>query len=92
MFIIVQGEVEIIKESKNKANQIIYVAQAGETIGEMQVLGTGSRTASMRARGDVQLLSIRGAHFRELMHQHQDLLDQIIQMLVKKLAATGMAD
>ncbi len=91
MFIIVQGEVEIIKETKNKADQIIYVAKAGEAIGEMEVLGKGFRTAAMRARGDIQLLTIQGVHFRELMHQHPDMLDRIIQMLVDKLAAAGIA-
>ncbi len=91
MFIIVQGQVDIIKETKDKPDQLIYVAKAGEAIGEMEVLGKGHRTAAMRARGDIQLLTIRGAHFRELMHQHPDMLDRVIQMLVDKLAAAGIA-
>lgn len=90
MFIIVQGEVEIIKESKRKPDQIIYVAKAGEAIGEMQVLGKGVRSAAMRARGDIQLLVIEGTHFNALMHQHPDMSDRVIQMLVDKLAAAGL--
>jgi LmbE family N-acetylglucosaminyl deacetylase len=92
MFIIVQGEVEIIKESKNSADQIIYVARAGEAIGEMEVLGKGYRTAAMRARGDIQLLNIQGDHFRKLIHRHPDMLDQVITMLMDKLAAAGVVN
>jgi LmbE family N-acetylglucosaminyl deacetylase len=91
MYIIVQGEVEIIKEANDRPDQIIYVAQAGEAIGEMQVLGKAARTAAMRARGDIQLLVIEGVHFKALMHQHPDLSDRVIQMLVDKLAAAGIA-
>jgi CRP/FNR family transcriptional regulator len=92
MYIIVQGEVEIIKESAGKPDQIIYVAKAGEAVGEMQVLGMGARTAAMRCRGDVQLLVIEGDHFQTLMHQHPDMSDRVIQMLVDKLAAAGVAN
>ena len=62
MYIIVQGQVAIIKEATGKAGQVIYVAKAGEAIGELQVLSTGARTAAMQARGDIHLLVIEGAH------------------------------
>ncbi len=88
MFIIVQGEVEIVKESGGKS-QIIYRAKKGEAIGEMQVLSRSARSAAMRCKGDVHLLVVQGAHFRELMHQYPDMSDRVIQMLVQKLAAAG---
>jgi LmbE family N-acetylglucosaminyl deacetylase len=89
MYIIVKGEVAIIKEVARKASQIIYRAKAGEAIGEMQVLSKSSRAAAMQAQGDIHLLVIEGAHFRALMHQHPDMSDRVIQMLVNKLAAAG---
>jgi CRP-like cAMP-binding protein len=45
----------------------------------------------MRARGDLQLLVIEEAHFKALMHQHPDMSDRVIQMLLDKLAAAGIA-
>jgi hypothetical protein len=86
MYIIVQGEVNIIKESEGKTN-VIYLAKQGEAIGEMQVLSKSPRTASMQAKGDIHLLVIEGTGFRSLMHQYPDMTDQVIQMLVQKLAA-----
>jgi hypothetical protein len=88
MYIIVQGKVEIIRESGEKS-QIIYQAKKGEAIGEMQVLSRGPRSAAMRCKEDVHLLVIEGAHFRDLMHQYPDMSDRVIQMLVQKLAAAG---
>jgi len=88
MYIIVQGEVEIIKESGEKP-QIIYQAKKGEAIGEMQVLSRSPRSAAMQCRGDVRLLVIEGTHFRALMHQYPDMSDRVIHMLVQKLAAAG---
>jgi LmbE family N-acetylglucosaminyl deacetylase len=88
MYIIVQGEVEIVKESGGKS-QFIYQARKGEAIGEMQVLSRSRRSAAMRCKGDVHLLVIEGIHFRALMHQYPDMSDRVIQMLVQKLAAAG---
>ncbi|MDR3576058.1 MAG: cyclic nucleotide-binding domain-containing protein [Anaerolineaceae bacterium] len=88
MYIIVQGEVEIIKESGEKP-LMIYLAKKGEAIGEMQVLSRGPRSAAMRCKGDVHLLVIKGDHFRELMHRYPAMSDQVIQTLVHKLAAAG---
>ena len=88
MYIIVQGDVDIIRESGEK-HQVIYRAKPGEAIGEMQVLSRSPRSAAMQCGGDVRLLVIEGAHFRNLMHQYPDMSDRVIQMLVRKLAAAG---
>jgi hypothetical protein len=88
MYIIVEGEVEIIKESEG-VDRVIYLAQEGEAIGEMQVLSRSARAAAMRSKGDVHLLVIEGGHFRSLMHQYPGMSDRVIQMLVEKLAAAG---
>ncbi len=88
MYIIIRGRVEIVKEIGGQ-NRVIYVAQPGEAIGEMQVLSKGARAAAMRVREDVHLLVIQGTHFRNLMHHYPDLSDRVIQILVQKLAAVG---
>jgi CRP-like cAMP-binding protein len=65
------------------------MSKVGEAIGEMQVLSRSARTAAMRCKGDVRLLVIEGEHFRSLIHQYPDMVNQVIQMLVQKLAAAG---
>jgi len=87
MFVICDGEIEIIKESAN--NKVVYLSKPGEIIGEMEVLGQIPRAAAMRTKGDVHLLTLKGSDFRAQMHEHPDMSDRVIQMLVGKLAAAG---
>jgi LmbE family N-acetylglucosaminyl deacetylase len=89
MYLVVSGEVEIVRAVAGKPDQVVYRAKAGDAIGEFQVLGTATRTASMRARGEVHLLVMEGSHFRELMHQDPDMSDRVIRLLVDKLASAG---
>jgi CRP-like cAMP-binding protein len=88
MYLIVTGEVEIIREAGG-ADSLLYLAKAGEAIGEMQVLSRSARAAAMRAHGEGHLLVIQGDHFRALMHQYPDMSDRVIRMLVHKLAAAA---
>ncbi|MCB9108325.1 MAG: cyclic nucleotide-binding domain-containing protein [Anaerolineales bacterium] len=87
MYVITQGAVEIIRESS--ADQVIHVAQPGEVIGEMEVLGHIPRAAAMRAKGNVHLLVISGGDFRALMQIYPDMSARVIQMLVDKMVVTG---
>ena len=88
MYLIAAGEVEIIKEAGG-TDSLLYLAKAGEAIGEMQVLSRRARAAAMRARGDGHLLAIQGDHFRALMHQYPEMSDRVIDTLVHKLAAAA---
>jgi CRP-like cAMP-binding protein len=70
----------------NGKEQIIFIAKEGDCLGEMAVLGNIPRTASLRARGNVQLLVIEGGHFLSLLHQHPDMAIQVIKLLVERIA------
>jgi hypothetical protein len=85
MLVVLDGEVEIIKESAG--GRIVYVARPGEAIGELAVLGSIPRTAAMRAKGDVHCMVIRGDYFRALLRNDPDLSELLIRSLVLKLAA-----
>jgi LmbE family N-acetylglucosaminyl deacetylase len=85
MYIIVQGEVEIVKKIRSK-EKVIRLAKQGEAIGEMAVLGKIPHVAAMRAKGNAHMLVIEAPHFRALTHQHSDISDRMIQILVNKLA------
>jgi len=88
MYIILEGVVEIMK---GRAGQEKIVAQhtQGDVIGEMAVLSRKPRAATMRTQSEVQLLTLGGEEFRTLTHQHPAILEQVMLMLVEKLAAAG---
>ncbi len=90
MYVIVGGEIEIIKSTPaHPDGEIIAVAGQGDAIGELSVLASQPRSATMRARGNVRLLAIWGPAFRDLVHTNPGIADRLIGTLVDKLAATG---
>jgi LmbE family N-acetylglucosaminyl deacetylase len=83
LFLILEGRVEVLKEAGGSQKR--YVAGEGETVGELAVLTDLPRSASLRARGGVRVLSIRGDHFRGLLREHWDLTEGVIRMLATRL-------
>jgi LmbE family N-acetylglucosaminyl deacetylase len=84
LFLVLEGEVEILKEAGGSWKS--YVATAGEAVGELAVLTDLPRSASLRAKGDVKVLSMRGEHFRRLLREHWDMAEGVMQMLATRLA------
>jgi len=84
LYVVYRGEVEVLRES-NDQEQVIYLAREGDSLGEMAVLGNIPRTASLRAKGNVQLLVIEGSNFLSLLRQNPDMSIQLLQLLVKRL-------
>lgn len=85
MFIVVSGEVEIV-DDRVMPEELRHVARTGEAIGEIAVLTSFRRTASMRCRVRTHLLVLRGTDFRTILHQHPQIASQVIQILVQRLA------
>jgi LmbE family N-acetylglucosaminyl deacetylase len=84
LFLVLEGEVEILKEAGGSWKS--YVARGGEAVGELAVLTDMPRSASLRAKGDVKVLSMRGEHFRRLLREHWDMAEGVMQMLATRLA------
>jgi CRP-like cAMP-binding protein len=85
LFLVLEGEVEILKG--DDATRKTYVAGEGEAVGELAALTDAPRSASLRARNGLKVLSIRGDHFRGLLREHWDLTDGVIRMLADRLAS-----
>jgi len=85
LYVVYRGEVEVVRETEGQEDQVIFVAREGDSLGELAILGNIPRTASLRARGNVQLLVIEGPHFLSLLRQNPDMSIQLIQLLVKRL-------
>ncbi|HLO28681.1 MAG TPA: cyclic nucleotide-binding domain-containing protein, partial [Anaerolineales bacterium] len=74
LYIVVNGELEILMAPDTDDELILNVLQAGEYLGEMSLIQPGGlRTASARARGDVVLLSMSRDQFRDLLQRHPEL-------------------
>lgn len=86
-YVIVKGEANILV---NVDGNEIEVAQVGENaiIGEIAILCEIPRTATVRARGDLQALKIDKEHFLRLIKEFPDMGIEIMRELADRLTKT----
>jgi LmbE family N-acetylglucosaminyl deacetylase len=84
LFLILDGEIEILKEEGGRRER--YVARAGDAVGELAILTDLPRAASLRAAGEVKVLTIRGDRFMELVKAHPDVSEGLLRLLATRLA------
>jgi sigma-B regulation protein RsbU (phosphoserine phosphatase) len=91
-FIVLDGEIEIIKAMDTPDEHLISVRGPGEYIGEMSLLNPdGKRTASVRAHTDVQALEMTRADFDALLHRHPKMAYEMTRVLSTRLTAADNA-
>ncbi len=84
MFIIQEGEVEIIKHI-GSSSHVLSRIEKGDFFGEMAVLEALPRTAEARAVTDVKLVAINGSRFDEMLRRNPEVAVRIIRKYSKRL-------
>lgn len=84
MFIIQEGEVEIIKHIGGHSH-VLSRLERGDFFGEMAVLEALPRTADARAVTDVRLVAINGSRFDEMLRRNPEVAVRIIRKYSKRL-------
>ena len=85
-FILLEGEIEIIKALGTANERVLDVDEAGSFIGEMGLINPGSRrTASVRARTPVRLLEMTRADFDALLHRQPGLAVKMVRVFSLRL-------
>jgi phosphoserine phosphatase RsbU/P len=92
LYVVVNGELEILMAPDTDDELILNVLYEGEYLGEMSLIQPGGhRTASARARGEVVLLSLSRAQFRDLLQRHPELSKAMVGVLSQRLDNTNVA-
>ena len=84
MYIILEGEVHIIKHIANESH-LLSKLEKGDFFGEMALLESVPRTADAVAQSDVKVLVINGARFDEMLHKNPEIAVRIIRKYSKRL-------
>jgi len=86
-YIIIAGEASVLV---NQDGNEIVVAELGENavIGEIAVLCEVPRTATVRAKGELQALKINKEHFLRLIKEFPDMGIEIMRELADRLTKT----
>jgi signal transduction histidine kinase len=83
-FVIKAGELEIIKES-NGREVLLAVRGEGVVIGEMALLESMPRTATIRARSNADLYAIQKEEFDRLLYSSPSAMQSMFQTILGRL-------
>jgi CRP-like cAMP-binding protein len=84
MFIIVEGEVEIIKHINDESHVLSHL-EKGDFFGEMALLENVPRTADAVAKTDVKAILINGSRFDDMLKKNPEIAVRIIRKYSKRL-------
>jgi CRP-like cAMP-binding protein len=80
MYVVMQGEVDITLK-----NKVLATASPGEIVGEMSLINSGLRSATVTARTDCVLALIDQASFESLLRHVPEFTIHIINVLADRL-------
>ncbi|MGB9735038.1 MAG: cyclic nucleotide-binding domain-containing protein [bacterium] len=89
MFIIISGRVEILKDTRDKKESVIGELSGGDVLGLLSLFLGGERQVTVRAKEDVELLTISKEGFDRLVknniHAAYYVLSNAMQYVVNIL-------
>ena len=86
LYVVIDGEVEIIKALGDADERFLGCRGPGAVVGEMSLLSTdGLRTASVRASGPVQLLRLTREDFDVLLRRYPEAAYEMLRILSSRL-------
>jgi CRP-like cAMP-binding protein len=84
MYIIQEGEVEIVKRLGSESHVLSHL-EKGDFFGEMAVVDNIPRSADAVARSAVRCVAINGSAFDEMLRRNPEIAIRIIRKYVKRL-------
>lgn len=88
MYVIQQGKVEVLMEKEGRET-LLRVAEEGEFLGEMAIFDHEVRSASLRAKGEVKVLTIDKKNFLKRIHVDPSLAFKIVQTMSQRVRELG---
>ena len=86
LYILASGRLEIVMESATGAEAIVRDLRPGEPVGELALLRSGTRQASVRALRHSELWRIERRHFNELLAASPSFAHALLSVLAEKVS------
>jgi CRP-like cAMP-binding protein len=84
MYVIQEGQVEIIRE-KDAKEMRLAIAGEGDFIGEMAIFESETRSATVRALGDVRLITVDKENFIRRVNQDPSIAFRLVKTLIQRV-------
>jgi CRP-like cAMP-binding protein len=88
-YLIVSGEVEVLRESADGPAETVAVLKPGEYFGEMGAIDDKPRSASTRARGPVVVMSVDQAAFMDMLLNRPKDSIELLRVLFARLRSAN---
>jgi CRP-like cAMP-binding protein len=85
MYVIREGQVKVTKLSSDGREKILELLEAGDFFGEMSLLDSGPRSASVKALSEARVLALSRNDFLTLLRRSPDLAMAVVQELTRRL-------
>jgi CRP/FNR family transcriptional regulator, cyclic AMP receptor protein len=79
-FVLVEGEADVLKDER-----VVNVLGPGDFIGEIALVTSRPRTATVRTRGPARILVLTASAFRILMHDVPSIEDKVLTALAARI-------
>ncbi len=84
MYVVQEGEVEILIEKYGQTIQLA-IRGSGSFIGEMAIFDRDVRSATVRAKGVVRVLTVDKKNFLRRIHQDPSLAFRIVETMSRRI-------
>jgi HEAT repeat protein len=84
MFVIVEGHLHVV-HTTNGADQVLAQRGPGDFVGEMAIIESAPRSATLRAQTDVRVLAIDGETFKGILHERPDVSFAVLRSVSRRL-------
>lgn len=84
MYVIQEGEVDILCDDNGKEVHLA-TRKAGDFIGEMAIFDRDVRSATVRAKGQVRILTVDKKNFMSRIHEDPSLAFRVVETMSHRL-------
>jgi CRP-like cAMP-binding protein len=89
MYVIQEGEVEVLIAGADDQEIRLGVRGEGEFIGEMAIFERDVRSATVRAMGDARVLTVDKKNFMRRVHEDPSLAFRLVETMSKRIRELG---
>ena len=89
MFVIQEGEVEVIINGDDGQEIRLGVRGEGEFFGEMAIFDRDVRSATVRAMGDARVLTVDKKNFMRRVHEDPSLAFRLVETMSRRIRELG---
>lgn len=85
LFIIVHGNVNVMKKTESGNQTVLAVRKDGDFVGEMAILESSRRSAALHADGDVRMLVLNGDSFKAILRDRPEVAISVLQHISRRV-------